>query len=171
MNIVERAYRFADKAHEGQVRKYTFEPYINHPVKVCSFVETVTEDPEICAAALLHDVVEDTPYTLDDIEAEFGERVANLVFCLSDVASLADGNRAKRNLINVRHYACAHPDAKTVKLADLMDNIPSIIEHDPGFAKVYVAEKKMLLGVLKNGNTHLFKSVEEIIEEYEKNLP
>lgn len=164
--LMVKALHYAKDAHSGQVRKYTSEPYINHPVRVFGFVSFVTTDAEIKAAALLHDVVEDCDRSFDDIETEFGERVANLVFCLSDVASFADGNRAARNLINVKHYTCAHPDAKTIKLADMIDNIPSIIENDPKFAKVYLSEKKMLLKVLKNGHPLLFQVARQIINRY-----
>lgn len=166
MNIVAKAFEFAERAHDGQFRKYTGEPYFIHPARVCATVAEVTDDPEILAAALLHDVVEDTGTTCDDIEDEFTERVANLVFCLSDVATIKDGNRAARNQVNVRHYACAHPDAKTIKLADILDNVPSIIEHDPQFAKVYVAEKQALLDVLANGDPVLYTQARALIYNY-----
>ena len=60
-DIVKRASEFASKAHNGQVRKYTGEPYFGHPVEVMEIVSEVIDDPEVHAAALLHDVVEDTP--------------------------------------------------------------------------------------------------------------
>lgn len=166
MMSTAKAVDFARQAHEGQTRKYTREDFIWHPTRVAMRVATVTNDPEILAAAMLHDVVEDTPVEIEEIETQFGERVANLVFCLSDVATRADGNRAARNLKNVRHYECAHPDAKTIKLADMLDNIPSIISHDPKFAKVYLPEKKMLLEVLSNGHPELYQRVEILIKYY-----
>ena len=74
--IVQRAFEFATRAHEGQVRKYTGVPYIVHPSEVMGIVSTVEHDDAMLAAALLHDVVEDTDHTVDDIRAEFGDDVA-----------------------------------------------------------------------------------------------
>ena len=84
--LVEKALQFATAAHEGQVRKYTGEPYINHPVEVMRIVKTVSDDPAMHAAALLHDVVEDTDVTIEDIVREFGDDVAQLVDDLTDVS-------------------------------------------------------------------------------------
>ena len=66
MKIVERAREFATQAHEGQVRKYTGVPYIVHPIEVMEIVCTVEHDDAMLAAALLHDVVEDTEHTIDE---------------------------------------------------------------------------------------------------------
>lgn len=77
--MYEKALKFATKAHEGQTRKGGNEPYINHPIEVSKIVQTMTEDEEVWVAALLHDTVEDTPVTIEDIEKEFGARVKKLV--------------------------------------------------------------------------------------------
>lgn len=157
MNELEsRALAFATNAHAGQVRKYSGEPYITHPIAVAEIVRRVTDDPEMIAAALLHDVVEDTPFTIDKIAFQFGERVALLVSDLTDVSRPADGNRATRKRIDREHTAKAHPDAKTVKLADLIHNTDDITRNDPGFAKVYLAEKHLLLPFLIEGSGILF---------------
>src|SRR5690606_38890864 len=99
---------FAMKAHAevrnpdgsiGQKRKYTGEPYILHPMSVAGIVATTPfATKTMIAAALLHDVVEDTTYTLKDIEDRFGKEVARLVDWLTDLSTPADGNRAKRKL-------------------------------------------------------------------------
>ena len=73
---LEKAIQFATKAHEGQVRKYTGEPYIVHPLAVMETVATVEHTDEMLMAAVLHDTVEDCDVTLDDIVTEFGEIVA-----------------------------------------------------------------------------------------------
>jgi len=83
-NVIDRAIEFATLAHRGQVRRYTGEPYIVHPVEVMEIVSTVSDDSEVLAAALLHDTVEDTPISLQDIRYEFGDRVAGLVDQLTD---------------------------------------------------------------------------------------
>lgn len=79
MDIFEQACQFAIKAHEGMVRKGTQIPYITHPMEAAAIVATMTTDREILAAAVLHDTVEDTPTTIEELRAMFGERVARLV--------------------------------------------------------------------------------------------
>lgn len=79
MDIFERAIVFAVNAHKGMVRKKTEIPYITHPMEAAAIVASMTTDREILAAAVLHDTVEDTPTTLEDIREAFGERVAQLV--------------------------------------------------------------------------------------------
>ena len=76
MNIIEKAIQFATKAHEGAYRKGTSLPYIIHPLEAASIAAQITEDPEVIAAAVLHDVVEDTSFTEDNIRVLFGSRVA-----------------------------------------------------------------------------------------------
>ncbi len=158
-NLVRRAEEFAKRAHGelGQRRKYTGEPYEVHPEAVARLVASVTDDPEVIAAAWLHDVVEDTGVTLKEIEQEFGARVMELVADLTDVSRQPDGNRAVRKAIDLAHTAKAAPEAKTVKLADLIDNCRSIAAHDPGFAKVYLDEMGRMLDVLKDGDEILYK--------------
>lgn len=147
-NLILLARTFASRAHRGQVRKYTGEPYINHPVEVADIVRRHNGSPEMIAAALLHDVVEDTDVTLDDISSEFGESVANLVADLTDVSRPEDGNRATRKAMDREHTAQASAAAMVIKAADLISNTSSIVEHDPSFAKVYLKEKRALLDVM-----------------------
>lgn len=116
---------------------------------------TVTDDPETIAAAWLHDTVEDTPVTLEDVREAFGEGVAQLVSELTDVSRPSDGNRAARKAIDRRHLAAASPRAKTVKLADLTDNCRDICRHAPRFARVYLEEMAALLEVLGEGDARL----------------
>lgn len=79
MDLFEKALCFATEKHSGQIRKLANTPYILHPVEVASIVGTMTDDREILAAAVLHDTVEDTDTTLEEIEENFGRRVALLV--------------------------------------------------------------------------------------------
>ena len=78
MALVEKAYLFANKAHAGQKRK-SGEPYIVHPVSVANILVSLGMDTESVVAALLHDVVEDTPVTLDDIRRTFGDTTAQII--------------------------------------------------------------------------------------------
>ena len=165
MNNVERARVFATAAHAavGQVRKYTFEPYIVHPTEVASIVATVPHTNEMLAAAYLHDTVEDTGVSIVDIQKEFGNEVASLVGWLTDVSKPEQGNRAVRKAIDREHTAMAPAAAQTVKLADLIANSRSILAHDPAFAKVYLEEKRMLLEVLTRGDATLMAQARRIV--------
>ena len=79
MDLLEKSIAFALRAHEGQVRKKSGIPYILHPMEAATIASTLTDDREVLAAVMLHDTVEDTDTTLDEIRREFGERVAQLV--------------------------------------------------------------------------------------------
>ncbi len=112
---------------------------------------------EMIIAALLHDVVEDTPVTIGEVREHFGDKVAELVAMLSDVSKPADGNRAARKAIDRAHTAKACPEAQTIKLADMIHNTENIIEHDKDFGRVYVREMDLLLPLLCNGDSKLFE--------------
>ena len=84
MDTFEEATLFALQAHQGMIRKRAGIPYILHPCEVATIVSTMTTDREVLAAAVLHDVVEDTPVSLEQIEERFGARVAKLVACESE---------------------------------------------------------------------------------------
>lgn len=167
-DLEQRALEFATRKH-GEIdhrRKYTDEPYINHPIAVAEIVRTVPHTEEMIAAALLHDTVEDTKTTLQEIHDEFGLAVAQLVEMLTDVSRPEDGDRKTRKTLDRKHSARAAPDAKTIKLADLIHNSQSIVEHDKEFAKIYMAEKQLLLDVLRAGNQILWQRAENILRNY-----
>ena len=161
--IVTRVREFATKAHSGQVRKYTGEPYINHPKEVADIVSSVTDDRNMIAAAWLHDVVEDCGISIEEIRTVFGDDVCYLVESLTDVSTKSDGNRAARKAIDRAHIARSSVRAKTIKLADLISNTSSIVNHDPEFAKVYLREKRMLLDVMQDADKTLLSMALEII--------
>ena len=78
-NLIDNAICFAVKAHSGMRRKGTDVPYVSHPLEAFSIAASITNDEKVLAAAVLHDVVEDTDYTIEDIKNGFGEKVAELV--------------------------------------------------------------------------------------------
>lgn len=165
--LINFAYRFAEQQHRGQFRKYTGEAYIVHPLNVAKIVASVTDDCQMICAALLHDVIEDCGVTKDDlIEFGFGVVVAELVDDLSDVSKPEDGNRKARKELDRQHTASASSRAKTIKLADLIDNSNSILERDPKFSKVYMKEKALLLHVLKEGDSSLYNRALKIVDDY-----
>lgn len=151
-----RAIGFARSAHGDQKRKYTGEPYINHCVSVaCLTLSAKDFHPDMYVAAVLHDVLEDTVITTRDIVRAFGPYVAGMVVELTDVSKPSDGNRAARKALDKAHLAQASAAAQTIKVCDLIDNTASIIAHDPKFARVYLAEKRALLGVLTRADAGL----------------
>jgi (p)ppGpp synthase/HD superfamily hydrolase len=107
------------------------------------------------AAAWLHDTVEDTGVTSELIRKEFGDQVADLVGWLTDVSRPDHGNRAQRKAVDRAHTAAAPAAAQTIKLADLICNTRSIVEHDAKFAETYLAEKRQLLEVMIKGDARL----------------
>ncbi len=161
--LVKRAKIYAREAHQriDQRRKYSNLPYHVHLESVAELVTSVSDDEEMIAAAWLHDVVEDTPATLEDLEKEFGKNVSQLVKELTDISRPSDGNRARRKSIDRNHLASASPRAKTVKLADLIHNSKDITHHDPHFARIYLSEMSALLKVLGEGDSNLYKRANE----------
>jgi (p)ppGpp synthase/HD superfamily hydrolase len=158
MDLVHKAQVFAIAAHSAvkQVRKYTGEPYFVHPAEVARIVAEVPgSTAEMVAAAWLHDTVEDTGVTSNDIHMNFGPEVAVLVGWLTDVSKPEDGNRAVRKAIDREHTAAAPAEAQTIKLADLISNSKSIMQYDPDFAKTYLAEKRLMLDVMTKGDPGL----------------
>lgn len=163
-DLVHRARDFALKAHKNMNhrRKYTLAPCAAHLQNVSDLVSSVTDEAEILAAAWLHDVVEDTPTTLEDVESAFGRETAHLVDCLTTVSKPSDGNRTVRMEIDRQHLARADSSAKTIKLADLIDNCRDICKHNSKFAKAFLQEMADLLQVLKQGDSKLYDLASKI---------
>lgn len=155
-DLETRALQFAALAHEGQKRKYTGEPYINHPIAVAELVRGAGGTPAMIAAAYLHDVVEDCGVSQSDVSIEFGFDVSALVYYLTDASIGMTGNRKARKEIDRAKLAKAPPAAKTIKLADLIDNTKTIADRDPKFWEIYREEKRLLLDVLQEGDRDLW---------------
>ena len=131
-NILDRAIIFATEAHKGQFRKGTQIPYILHPMEAAAIVSTMTTDTEIIAGAVLHDVVEDTDTTMDDIQEMFGDKVAFLV--CSETENKRKNLSAQstwkiRKQETLDHLKTASLDVKMLTLGDKLSNIRSIY-HD-----------------------------------------
>lgn len=127
--LLDRAIIFAVNAHAGTERRGKGYPYIVHPLEAMEIVATMTPDQELLAAAVLHDTVEDTDVTVEQIRAEFGDRIASLVADeseerpqgVSDEESWHDRKRAA-----IDHLAKASHDAKIVSLGDKLSNMRAI---------------------------------------------
>ena len=127
--LLDRAIVFAVRAHAGTERRDKGFPYIVHPMEAVEIVATMTSDQELLAAAALHDTVEDTDVTLEQICAEFGERVASLVAVDSDEphqkTDSVENWRARKQAA-IDRMACASRDAKIVALGDKLSNMRAI---------------------------------------------
>jgi guanosine-3',5'-bis(diphosphate) 3'-pyrophosphohydrolase len=182
-DILKIITEYADKAHGDQMRKYTPERYIVHPVRVMKTCQRVTNDICILAAALLHDVLEDTPVQKNELEnylktlmsSEKAERTIQLVVDLTDVYVKKDYprlNRRTRKAKELLRLEKTSPDSQTIKYADILDNTAEISSHDPDFARVFLYECRANLRVLNKGNQELYQEavskVNDAIEKLKK---
>ncbi len=128
-SLLDRAIIFAVRAHQGMERRGKDLPYIVHPMEAVSILATMTNDQEMLAAAALHDVVEDTPTTIDELRREFGDRVAKLVESESeeDIQGLSRTESWKqRKQAAINRLANAPRDSKMVALGDKLSNMRTI---------------------------------------------
>ena len=164
--LIQEALMLAIKAHDGQRRKYTGEPYSMHPIGVSKIVETVEHTPEMIAAALLHDVVEDTDVTFREIKDNFGSTVAEYVHYCTNVSEKDDGNRKFRKKMYADHFALGPAESQTIKVADLIHNSQTIIPHDQKFFhKAYKYEKQYMMDVLTKADPILKGQAQIMLDE------
>lgn len=155
-----RTLQFAAHAHRLQRRKYTFEPYIFHPISVATRLQSfyksefgVSAPTVLLQAALLHDTVEDTDASFGDIAVNFGMDVATLVFWLTDLP-MPNSSRKVRKQLNAERLRNAPDAALIVKHFDLQDNTESIEKYDPAFAATYLPEKARIREYTEVALTH-----------------
>ena len=128
-SLLDRAIIFAVKAHAGTERRGKGFPYIVHPLEAVEIVATMTPDQELLAAAALHDVVEDTPVSADELRAAFGNRIASLVVAETDVFEEGDTEENswhRRKQAAMDRLAAAPREAKMVALGDKLSNMRAI---------------------------------------------
>ena len=132
MNILEEAILYATVMHQGKVRKFKGIPFILHPLEVAQILSTMTDDQEVIAAGILHDIVEDTDGTLSEIEKRFGQRVAFLVSSESEEEypgeeKSATWRRRKEGSLRVLQSS-TDTGVKMLWLADKLANIRSLAQ-------------------------------------------
>ncbi len=128
-SLLDKAIIFAVKAHKNVERRGKGFPYIVHPLEALEIVSTISSDQQLLSAAVLHDVVEDTDYTIDDIRKEFGDVVADLVKAESDVylpgeTSESSWHRRKQEAID--RIRSSSYEAKVVAIGDKLSNMRAI---------------------------------------------
>jgi len=131
LKLILKALKFASIKHKDQRRKDAdASPYINHPIDLATILcnEGNVTDIEVIVGALLHDTVEDTQTTPEELEIEFGRAIRNIVMDVTDDKALP---KAERKLKQIEHAASACDKAKLVKLADKVSNLRDIISTPP----------------------------------------
>jgi len=142
--MIKRAAEFAAKVHEGKVRKGSKIPYVVHPYEAAVIVAGITKDPEVISAALLHDVIEDTDVTYEELKEEFGKRIADLVLAESEDKSKTWKERKGTTIERLKN---AGREEKIICLGDKLSNLRStaadqLLKGDEIWNKFRVKDKK-----------------------------
>ncbi len=149
LSIIDRAYIYSARVHEGQVR-LSGEPYLSHPLEVADILADMTMDVESIAAALLHDVIEDTPATKEDIEKMFGPGVAHIVEGVTKLSSLAlpksSATKIAQQAESLRKMILAMADdirVVLIKLADRIHNMRTLKYHRKPEKQAAIAQETL----------------------------
>jgi guanosine-3',5'-bis(diphosphate) 3'-pyrophosphohydrolase len=169
LRLVSSAADLAARRHNGMARKGRGnEPYINHLAEVANILAEVTDgvDAELVAAGWLHDTVEDTGTTRDELAQKFGERVAALVVEVTDDMSLPKATRRQKQIEDAPHKSA---DAKLIKIADKISNIRARIHSDPTAEERadltdYVDWAEQVVAGCRGGNAVLDRLFDETVK-------
>lgn len=172
----------ADRSHGDQARKYTGERYIGHPIRVMETVCAYNDDVRVCCAALLHDVLEDTAVTPDEMKRDLlsvlsvaeAEDVTALVVELTDVftrENYPEANRRTRKEKEIVRLGTISSGAQSIKYADIIDNVTDIVKQDVDFARVFVREAKRMLTAMNAGDPALREKAIALVDQCLQNLP
>lgn len=174
-DLVSRAREFATECHGGQIRKYDGTPYTMHLYRVSELVSMahIPNTSTAVAASWLHDTLEDTNTSEDDLWNNFGFTISATVYGLSDLQTPDKGNRTERKM-NCASKLCNIGSEffatmiHTIKAADLIDNGRSIMKHDPKFARVYFAEIRDMIhnGSLRQAYRPLLSGLVDLTNQY-----
>ncbi|WP_132051090.1 HD domain-containing protein [Pseudocnuella soli] len=179
---LQQVLDFAEAAHAGQTRKYTPERYMVHPIRVMEICSRYNNSVPVLAAALLHDVLEDTPVTSEELlrflhtvmPPEDAETTIALVNDLTDEYTkerYPNWNRKKRKEEERERMRRISPYAQTIKYADILDNSHEITAADPQFAPRFLKECRMLLQAMPLGHAGLYHTVKERVHQCLQALP
>lgn len=169
------AARFAAEKHARQKRKGAAgEPYVNHLIEVAGLAAGALEEPDtnLIVAALLHDTIEDTGTTREELIEHFGSDVADLVGELTDDKSLP---KPERKRLQVEHAPKKSPRAQTIKLADKISNLRSILYSPPADwdferRKEYFEWAKRVVAGFKSPNQALKAEFEKTVQQFEETV-
>jgi GTP diphosphokinase / guanosine-3',5'-bis(diphosphate) 3'-diphosphatase len=145
LDIIDRAYVYSARVHEGQVR-LSGEPYLSHPLEVAHILADMRLDVESIAAALLHDVIEDTPATKEDIQELFGPGVAHMVEGVTKLSALPSASKAAQQAESLRKMILAMADdirVVLIKLADRLHNMRTLKYHKKPDKQAAIAQETL----------------------------
>lgn len=143
--IITKAREFAYTAHAGQFRDTPNIPYIEHPKQTAQILSNVTEDAEVIAAGWLHDVLEDTDITYDELKQEFGARIADLV---NEVTN-------EKNPDKSGYFPRLHSkEGAMIKFADRLSNLSDMTTWSPNRQQAYINKSKFWASTAKDAQKH-----------------
>jgi (p)ppGpp synthase/HD superfamily hydrolase len=168
LRLVSESADLAARRHNGQQRKGRgSEPYINHLAEVANLLAAATDgaDAELVAAAWLHDTIEDSETTPEELARKFSERVADLVVEVTDDMSLPKSERRRRQVVDAPKKSA---DAKLIKIADKISNIRARILPEPtpderDDLADYTAWAEQVVAGCRGGNSWLDKTFDETV--------
>lgn len=174
--VLEKVLSFASKAHGEQRRKFSNELFIHHPIRVMNSCREFTDEIPVLAAALLHDILEDTAVTRQELrsflnsimEKEEAAKTLDLVVELTDVYTkerFPRLNRRARKRKEAERLSAVSPEAQTIKYADIIDNTVTLSAQDMDFAREFVKEGKKMLSKMNDGNPELHRYALKVVEE------
>jgi (p)ppGpp synthase/HD superfamily hydrolase len=157
MSLIINAASLARVAHRGQIRKYTGRPYLEHPARVAGKVATIVgADENMIAAAFLHDVLEDTQATPEDVlQATNGDVLGYVQWLTNPSKGRADLKRADRKAMDREHLMNAPNAAKVIKMVDRIDNLLDIVEGPWDFQALYAHESILLAEAIGSADPHI----------------
>jgi hypothetical protein len=167
-NLVQSAKLFANENHDRIFagRNPAQRNLPEHRKAVVQIVASVTRDEEAISAAWLHDIVEDTPATICDLERKFGDGVARIVAELTIPSHIGYRSHLTRVALAKKHFAKASAVAKTIKIADLIDGCSVLHRNDPIALTAYASEAQELCDVLEGGDPQLLARLRRNLEKY-----
>jgi len=176
---IDKIKELATKAHGDQKRKYSGDPYVTHTFRVADMVEKYGGDKSQIMAAILHDVLEDTPMSENElwmelltiVDTQVANDVIKLVRDLTDVYTSEDFpnfNRKARKEMESMRMGNISPRSQTIKYADLLDNGEDIMKNDPKFGELYIKEKQNILKYMNKGNSELYQRCLDKVNLFKK---
>lgn len=173
--LLTRAVHFACVQHKDQHRKGAdLDPYVNHLAEVAAYVATADAQPdgEVIAAAYLHDTIEDTSVTYEDLVHTFGARVAEIVREVTDDKSLPKSERRRLQIEHARHMS---KDARLIKIADKTSNVRDVVHAPPSDwsreeMRAYVDWAKAVVAAMRGTDARLEDTFDRIAAEADRHF-